>query len=103
MKVTLALRANTLPSTVMCSVSVICVRARLVPTEFLFVFFRNAELTVQKTCHGWAPFLYVTEDVGLTVRFPLLAAWKMKTEFGSPPPSSVSAIGPLIRMSEVEL
>ena len=33
----------------------------------------------------------------------LLAAWKMKTEFGSPPPSSVSAIGPLIRMPDVEL
>ena len=57
MKVTSALRAKTLPSTVMFSVSVIWVRARIVPTKVLFVFLRNAELTFQKTLHGWAPFV----------------------------------------------
>ena len=57
MKVTSALRARTLPSTVMFSVSVIWVRARIVPTNVLSVFFKKAELTFQKTLHGWAPFV----------------------------------------------
>ena len=52
MKVTSALRAKTLPSTVMCSVSVIWVSARIVPMKVLSVFFKNAELTFQKTLHG---------------------------------------------------
>jgi hypothetical protein len=56
MKVTSALRAKTLPSTVMLSVSVIWVSARIVPTKVLPVFFRDAELTFQKTLYGWAPF-----------------------------------------------
>jgi hypothetical protein len=103
MKVTSALRARTRPSTVMSSVSVIWVKARIVPMKVLPVFFRNAELTFQKTLQGWAPFVYVTDDPGSTVRSPELAAWKMKTAFGFPPPSSVRAVGPLIRMPEVEL
>ena len=52
MKVTSAFRARTLPSTVMFSVSVIWVRARIVPMNVLSVFFRNAELTFQNTLHG---------------------------------------------------
>ena len=52
MNVTSALRARTLPSTVMFSVSVIWVRARIVPTNVLFVFLRNAELTFQNTLQG---------------------------------------------------
>jgi len=103
MKVTSALRARTLPSTVMFSVSVIWVRARIVPMKVRFVFRRNAELTFQKTLHGCAPFVKVTEDVDSTIRLPLLAAWKMKTAPGSPPPSSVRAMGPSIRMPELEL
>ena len=57
MNVTSALRARTLPSTVMFSVSVICVSARIVPMKVLSVFLRNAELTFQKTLQGWAPFV----------------------------------------------
>ncbi len=102
MKVTSALRAKTLPLTVMPLVSVIWVRARIVPTNVLPEFFRNAELpTCQKTLHAWAPFVRVTDEVGSTVRS--LPAWKMKTEFGLPFPSSVSGTGPLTRMLEVEL
>ncbi len=57
MNVTSAFRARTLPSTVMLSVSVICVRARIVPTNVLPVFLRNADCTFQKTLHGCAPFV----------------------------------------------
>ena len=55
--VTLSLRARSLPSTVMLLVSVICCRARIVPTNEKPVFDRKAELTFQKTLQGWAPFV----------------------------------------------
>ena len=64
MNVTSALRARSLPWTVMLSVSVICVRARIVPTNVKPVFCRKADWTFQKTLQGWAPFVYVTLDVG---------------------------------------
>ena len=54
MKVTSAFRARSLPSTVMLSVRVICVRARIVPTKVWLEFFNQADWTFQKTLHGWA-------------------------------------------------
>jgi hypothetical protein len=41
----------------MLSVSVIWVRARIVPTNVRPEFFSQAELTFQKTLHGCAPFV----------------------------------------------
>jgi hypothetical protein len=38
-------------------VSVIEVRARIVPTKVLPEFFSHADWTFQKTLHGWAPFV----------------------------------------------
>ena len=98
MKVTSALRARSLPCTVMLFVSVIWVNARIVPTKVLPEFFNHAESTFQKTLHGCAPFVYEIEAPTSTVRS--LTARKMKTAFGSPPPSRVSAL--LIRIAELE-
>ena len=50
--VTLALRARSLPWTVMLLVNVICVRAMIVPTNPKPVFVRNADWTFQKTLQG---------------------------------------------------
>jgi hypothetical protein len=38
-------------------VSVICVSARIVPTNVLPEFLSHADWTFQKTLHGWAPFV----------------------------------------------
>jgi hypothetical protein len=97
MNVTSALRARSLPSTVMLSVSVICVSARIVPTNVLPEFWRKAELTFQKTLQGLAPLMKLTEPPAATVRS--LPARKMKTEFGSPPPSRVTE--PVISIDEL--
>jgi hypothetical protein len=48
MKVTSALRARSLPCTVMLFVSVICVSARIVPMKVLPEFFSHAESTFQR-------------------------------------------------------
>jgi hypothetical protein len=87
-RVTAPLRASARPATVSPVVTDIDVRARMLPEKAESVP-RVAELpTCQKTLQAWAP----------SVRIMLLAesvmrvegAWKMKTAFGSPPPSSVS-------------
>ena len=57
MNVTFVPRARTLPCTVMLSVSVIAVSARIVPTKEKPLFDRNAEWTFQNTLHGWAPLM----------------------------------------------
>ena len=75
-------------------VTVMLVRARILPAKLVPVP-SVAELpTCQKTLHSWAPLISVTvlPDAVMSVEL----VWKMNTEFGFPAPSSTS--GP-VRLS----
>jgi hypothetical protein len=85
--VTAPLRARARPCTVTPVVTLIDVRARIVPTNVDPVP-RVAELpTCQNTLHCCAPLINVTvlPDAVMSVE----SVWKMNTEFGSPAPSRV--------------
>jgi hypothetical protein len=86
--VTAPFRARALPWTVTPVVTVIDVSARMFPAKSEPVP-SVAELpTCQKTLHSWAPLISVTvlADAVTSVE----SVWKMKTELGSPAPSSTS-------------
>ncbi len=95
--VTAPLRARARPWTVTPLVTVIEVRARMLPAKTEPVP-SVAELpTCQKTLHSWAPLISVTvlPDAVISVE----SVWKMKTELGSPAPSSTS--GPVRRSGDL--
>jgi len=97
--VTAPLLASTRPSTVTPVVTVMEVRARMVPRKLELVP-SVAELpTCQKTLQDWAPLIKLTwlADAVVSVE----PAWKTKTAFGSPPPLSVRA--PVSPIEEAEL
>lgn len=97
--VTAPLRASTRPSTVTLVVTVMLVRARIVPRNVEPVP-RVAELpTCQKTLQDWAPLTRLTWLADAVVRVD--PAWKTKTAFGSPPASSVRI--PVSPIEEAEL
>jgi hypothetical protein len=88
-RVTFPLRASTRPSMVSPVVTTIDVRARTVPTKEEWVP-RVAELpTCQNTLQAWAPLMRLTLLAESVMREE--GAWKMKTAFGSPCASRVSA------------
>jgi hypothetical protein len=97
--VTAPFRASTRPSIVTPVVTVMLVSARIVPRKVEPVP-SVAELpTCQKTLQDWAPLIRFTELADAVVSVD--PAWKTKTAFGLPPPSSVSA--PLNPIAEAEL
>ena len=86
--VTAALRARARPCTVTLVFTVIELSARMLPRKTESVP-SVAELpTCQNTLHSWAPLISVTVLADAVIRVE--PAWKMKTELGSPAPSSVS-------------
>lgn len=85
--VTAPFLAKARPSTDTPLFNVIEVRARMLPTNTELLP-RVAELpTCQKTLQAWAPPISDTTLADAVVKVELV--WKMKTEFGSPCPSSV--------------
>jgi hypothetical protein len=97
--VTAPLLASTRPSTVTPVVTVMEVRARMVPRKLESVP-SVAELpTCQKTLQDWASLIKLTwlADAVVSVE----PAWKTKTALGSPPPLSVRA--PVSPIEEAEL
>jgi hypothetical protein len=91
--------ARTRPSIVTPVVTVMLVRARIVPRKVEPVP-STAELpTCQKTWQDWAPLISLTwlDDAVVSVE----PAWKTKTASGSPPPSSVTS--PVSPIEEAEL
>jgi hypothetical protein len=88
LSVTAPVWARRRPSTLAPVFSVTDVSARMVPTNDVVVP-RVAELpTCQKTLHACAPPSRTTELLEAVMRVD--PAWKMKTEFGSPPPFNVT-------------
>jgi len=86
-KVTAPLSANNLPPTNAPVVTVIDEKARMFPTKAEFVPI-VAELPItQKTLLAWAPLIRTTLLPEAVVSVD--AAWKIKTELESPPPSRV--------------
>jgi hypothetical protein len=98
-RVTAPLRANTRPSTVVPVVTVMLVRAMIVPLKLEPVP-SVAELPIcQKTLQDCAPLIRLTWLPDAVVSAE--PAWKTKTAFGSPPALSVSA--PVSPIEEAEL
>ena len=97
--VTAPLRASTRPSMVVPVVTVMLVRAKIVPRKKEPVP-SVAELPIcQKMLQDWAPFVRLT-----TLADPVVSAdptWKTNTASGLPSPSSVRA--PLSNSDEAEL
>ena len=88
MSVTVPFRARTRPLTVTPLASVTEVSARIVPAK-LEPDPSVAELvTCQKTLHGCAPLMKLTELEDAVTRSDV--AWKIQTEFGSFWPSRVN-------------
>ncbi|KJK57224.1 hypothetical protein UK12_17650 [Saccharothrix sp. ST-888] len=86
--VTEPLRASARPSMLAPVVTVIDVRARMLPTKVELVP-RVAELPIcQKTLHGAAPLMRSTRLAEAVVRVD--PTWKTQTALGLPPASSVS-------------
>ncbi len=85
--VTAALRASARPSSVAPVVIVIAVSARMFPTKLEDVPIVAELPTCQKTLHAWADPISSTRLAEAVSRVE--PAWKMKTAFGSPPPSRV--------------
>ena len=97
--VTAPFSARARPSTVTPWVTVMLVRARIVPANVEPVP-SVAELpTCQKTLHDWAPLIRLTTLDEAVMRVD--PAWKTKTELGSPPPSRVTV--PVRPIDDAEL
>ena len=97
--VTAPFRASTRPSTVAPVVTVMLVRAMIVPRKLDPVPSVAELVTCQKTLQDWAPLIRFTWLPDAVVSEE--PAWKTKTAFGSPAAFSVST--PVSPIEEAEL
>ncbi len=85
--ISVVLAARSLPLTVELPLSVIVVKARIFPIKEVDVPRVAEDPTCQKTLQAWVPLVNLTTLFDAVVSVE--PAWKMKTAFESPPPSSV--------------